>query len=506
MEDKEPKKTEVKPEEPPPKETLKEPKGLIDPMKAVKPGESKTSIAIGLAIAIAAFITVAFIIPTPEGLTREGHLLFAIIVTAIILWVAEVIPIGITAIFIPGAMIVFGVQAHWPAWSGFAAPAVMFVYCIIMFGVILNQVGLAKRLILGIVGVVGTNVKKFTFILCIACTYLATILHDATIAILFCSSFAGLLSVLGMKPKMGKSSNFAKMLMVMVPLAASVGGAGTMIGGGRNPVAVEILYMVTGIHIDFLAYMLRNFPMVGVMSVGVWFVCWNIFRPEIKELPAVVVSEKLAPMGRDEKGVLIAFLCAFGVWLTTPLHGIHLSATAALMLLPIFLLRMVDHKETFRAFPWEAMWVFGAGVTMGLAMMHTGAGEWLAMQFMPLFVGMPWPIVFWASSLFSSMLSSIMSNTAATALILPVTVPLAEGLGISPSAIAIASPIATGFVMLVIGAPPMIIAYSFGYFSQVDFIKVGVVSSFLAQILLALMVSTYWPLVGLEDMPILGIW
>lgn len=99
-----------------------------------------------------------------------------------------------------------------------------------------------------------------------------------------------------------------------------------------------------------------------------------------------------------------------------------------------------------------------------------------------------------------------MSNTAATALILPVTVPLAEGLGISPSAIAIASPIATGFVMLVIGAPPMIIAYSFGYFSQVDFIKVGVVSSFLAQILLALMVSTYWPLVGLEDMPILGIW
>ncbi|MCL0061299.1 SLC13 family permease [Thermodesulfovibrionales bacterium] len=476
----------------------------VKPEEEIK-GKSPKSIAIGLAAAITALIAVAYVIPTPEGLSREGHLLMAIIVAAIILWVTETIPIGITALAIPSAMIAFGVVGHWAAWSGFSAPAVMFVLCIIMFGVVLDQVGLAKRLILMMVGIVGTNVKKFSIALCIFCTHLASVVHDATVAIILCSSFVPVLRSMGITP--AKTTNLARFLMVLVPVSASVGGAGTMIGGGRNPVAVEILYEITGIHVGFLEYAVRNLPLIGFMSIGVWVTCWLVFRPEVKELPATIAAEKLPPMGRAEWGVLASFGTAFLLWMTTGLHGIHLSATAAFCLIPIFLFKLVNVKESFRAFPWEAWLVFGAGVTMGLAMYYTGAGEWLAMQFVPLFAGMPWPVVFWACSLFSSILSSIMSNTAATALILPITIPMAEELGISASAIAIASPIATGFVALVIGAPPMIIAYSFGYFSQVDFIKVGLLCAFVSMFVLTFLVSLYWPIAGIEPgMPILGIW
>jgi len=197
---------------------------------------------------------------------------------------------------------------------------------------------------------------------------------------------------------------------------------------------------------------------------------------------------------------------AFALWSITDITKVHYSVVAAGVLALIFGFRLVSFNLVVKKFPWESWVVFGSGVSLGIAMLDTGAGKWLAGQVIPMLEGQRWVVVFFGSGLIGSVMSSFMSNSAATALILPITIPMAQTMGIPEAAIALAAPISTSFIMLVIGCPPTIIAYSTGYFSQLDFIKVAVPWAIVCLIVVTLGAAIYWPLMGFyPTLPFLGI-
>jgi sodium-dependent dicarboxylate transporter 2/3/5 len=79
---------------------------------------------------------------------------------------------------------------------------------------------------------------------------------------------------------------------------------------------------------------------------------------------------------------------------------------------------------------------------------------------------------------------------------LPIALPMGEAMNMSPQSIALLAPITTSFIMLVIGCPPTIIAYSTGYFTQKDFIKIAVPWCLLLLVVCTACVMVYWPLIG----------
>ncbi len=230
-----------------------------------------------------------------------------------------------------------------------------------------------------------------------------------------------------------------------------------------------------------------------------------IFPPGVKELPATLAAEKLPPISAKEKGVIACFALAFALWSVTDLTKIHYSVIAVLALTMVFGFKFVSFKTVILKFPWETWIVFGAGYALGVAMLDTGAGKWLAMQFLPMLEGQSWIVVFLGAGLIGAFMSSFMSNAAATALILPVTLPMAQSLGIPEAAVALSAPISTSFIMLVIGCPPTLIAYSTGYFSQVDFIKVAIPWAIICLIVITISAGIYWPLTAWPELPLLGI-
>ena len=420
----------------------------------------------------------------------------------LVLWVSEAIPIGITALLAGGGLIAFGVQTPASAWMPFSNQAVMYVLMLIMFGVIIEQVGLARRILNFILRRAGTNVKRMSLFLAVSSTLLATIFHDATVTIIMLYSIIPVFRAMGITPE--KSNRLSKFLVLLIPLAASAGGFGTYLGGGRNPITVEILHNMTGIDIGFTQFLTYNLPIALFTAFATWGVLWLILKPGVKELPSSLVTEKLPPMGRNEKIVLWLFIVAFVLWGFTDLTGIQVSVVAASVLAILFMLRVVDWKETVMNFPWESWLVFGAGVSLGMAMLESGAGQWLANVFLPVFIGGPWPLLFLGCGFLGATLTSMMSNTAAAALILPITIPLAQSLGIDPAPIALGAPITCSFVILVIGCPPTIIAYATGYFKQVDFVTVAIPWVIVNILIVTLVVSIYWPLIGLGNLPLFG--
>ena len=371
----------------------------------------------------------------------------------------------------------------------------MFVLMIIMFGVVLNEVGLANRLMYHLIKIAGTRIKRLSLILAIGCTIASSIFHDATITVIMVFAFVPVFMSMGLKPGMGHK--LPTFFFMLIPLAASAGGFGTLLGGGRNPLAIEILQSFSRgeTTIGFMKYILIQFPICMVTAVTTWAVLWILFRPKEKELVGIELADP-GPMTGKELGVLVVFALTFALWFMGDLTGWHVSIPAALALLGFCAPGWVSFRTICDKFPWESWIVFGAGVSLGVSMLDSGAGRFLAEVFLPVLDGKPTFVVYYGFAFFGSFLSSLMSNSAAVALMLPITLPMAELMDMSPQSVAMLAPMTTSFIMLVIGCPPTIIAYSTGYFSQKEFVKVAVPWCLILLAVCTVCVMLYWPLIG----------
>jgi solute carrier family 13 (sodium-dependent dicarboxylate transporter), member 2/3/5 len=221
----------------------------------------------------------------------------------------------------------------------------------------------------------------------------------------------------------------------------------------------------------------------------------GFFRPKEKELVGVELADP-GPMTGAEKGVLIVFIFTFILWFMGDLTGWHYSVPAAFALLGFCAPGYISFRTICDKFPWESWIVFGAGVSLGVSMLSSGAGQFLAEAFLPILDGQSTFVVYYGFGFFGSFLSSLMSNSAAVALMLPITLPMAEMMDMSAPSVAMMAPMTTSFIMLVIGCPPTIIAYSTGYFTQKDFIKVAVPWCLILLVVCTLSMMIYWPLIG----------
>ena len=201
-------------------------------------------------------------------------------------------------------------------------------------------------------------------------------------------------------------------------------------------------------------------------------------------------------MSTAEKGVSAVFIAAFIFWFAGDLTGLHITVVAALALFGFCAPGWVSFKTICDKFPWESWIVFGSGVSLGAAMLSSGLGKFLALSILPLLEGQSTFVTYYGMGLFGSVLSSIMSNSAAVALSLPITLPMASMMNMSVESVGLLSPMSTSFIMLVIGCPPTIIAYSTGFFSQVDFVKVAIPWCLILLVVATLGALIYWPMIG----------
>jgi len=447
---------------------------------------------IGISVAVGLLI---WLLPTPEGLAPRAHRFLALLTMVVILWTSEAVPIGVTSILVGCGLIIFNIQSSKAAWEPYANRTVVFVFFIIMLGVMLGQTSIPNRLMSYILKVGGTNVKRLSFTLCMGATFLAAWTHDATITIILLYAMMPLFLKMGLTPD--KSNSFTKHFMFIIPLGAACGGGATFLGSGRSPASAELFGTITGYHIGFMEYMQYQFVPSLALGLATWLAVWVMYPPKIKELPTEVTIAKMPPMTRNEKILAWVMGVTFVLWFMTDLTKIHITAIGGLFIVVCMLFNVVSWKRCLDEYPWNPIMVFGAGFSLGVAMLDTGAGKWLATQIFPIFTNAPWPVVAAGASWISAVITSFMANAAATALLVPVMVPMADLAGTPVAPIAMSVPLATTFVLLVIGCPPTLIAYGFGYFTQLEAFKVFLFRSFLGIIILSLCMALWYPLAGM---------
>ncbi len=287
--------------------------------------------------------------------------------------------------------------------------------------------------------------------------------------------------------KLGKGSRVGKALILGIPIAATTGGMGTMIGSPPNAIAVGAL-VTAGKPIDFITWIYYGLPLALVLTFTAWWVLIRMFMKHAEPLVLDHAEPKkddpsTKSSSRHRLIVISILLFTLLLWLTSPLHGLSAAAVSAVPLVFLPLTRILSGDD-IRAMGWDTLILVAGGLSLGTALQQTGLLHFYADRI----AGLDVPdLAFYFLLAYTTMFfSNIMSNTATSTVLIPL------GMAVMPqNSLEVAMIIglsASTSLFLPVSTPPNAIAYSTGFIEQKDFRIGGILIGLLGPALVVLWV------------------
>jgi di/tricarboxylate transporter len=197
------------------------------------------------------------------------------------------------------------------------------------------------------------------------------------------------------------------------------------------------------------------------------------------------------PPSHDRAWIAMAVLVGMVTVVTLewlPMLQAALLATALMMLT-----RCVSIEAARRSIDWEVLLAIAASLALGSALETTNAARQIAEQMISLARGNPWvtlAIVYFVTLI----VTELVTNNAAAALMFPFALTTAEGLGVSymPFMIAVMMAASAGFATP-IGYQTNLMVYGPGGYRFSDYLKIGVPLDILVAIVTIIIAPLAWP-------------
>jgi anion transporter len=478
---------------------------------------------LGLVGAVLALLLVVWM-PAPAGLPAAGQVMLGILAFAVISWMTEALDYAVSGVVI-GALMIFllaGVpDAAKPAGadmgtsaalglalSGFSNSAVALVAAACFIAAAMTATGLDRRIALVVLSKVDGQTKHIV-IGAMVVGFLLSFIVPSTTARVACLVPIMMGFILAFK--VDKRSRFAGLLVITAAQTASVWNVGIKTAAAQNMVAIGFIEKQFQTSITWAEWFIAGAPFSALLSVAVYFIMTRLMKPEMKEIAGGRATIRLqldavGPMTVKEWKLLSIVLVLLGFWATEKvLHNFDTSSTTiaaiALMLLPR--LGVMDWKESQRGFPWGTVVLFAIGISVGTALLRTNAAGWLATLIVHN-LGLQQASAFVILMLLSLFLIVIhlgfASATALASTMIPIIMSVllavqTPGINVVGMTMLLQFVVSFGFI-LPVNAPQNMIAYGTDTFEARDFIRTGLVITLAAMALLVIFALSYWPWMG----------
>ncbi len=450
-------------------------------------------------------------LPAPAGLSSDGHIVLAMSVVAVILFVTEPIPLPTVALLIiVGQVLLLGTDSTTVAKS-LMSDSVLFIMGSLMLAVAVVKQKLDKRIAFLIVKVTGTKTANIAIGISVVSGVLASVIGEHTVAAMMLPVAITLITLTSDDPK--DVRNLAAVLLFSISYGCSVAGIGTPSGGARNAIMIgywkEFFYDPTNPEtqkyiIDYITWIIYCYPVFLAQLPFVTLILLYTFKPEYSNLSRAVVKlrqqiEEEGPMKQGDWVAIAVFLLTFLGWIlfsdTIGLGTVAIAGAAAFLIVGL-----VHWNDVNNGVNWGVVLLYAAAISLGVQMKDTGAAAWIATSFQEMLtpVGVDGGIPLWvAISALTTGVTNTMSNGAAVAVLGPIVLQLAQTTGESPLIIGFITAVSSAFAYLtVIGTPACTIVYSSGYLKTTDFLVVGIRMVIMSTIMLMLFAALYWPLLA----------
>ncbi|MGB5849029.1 MAG: SLC13 family permease [Ignavibacteriaceae bacterium] len=436
-------------------------------------------------------------------LSREGKGALAVFVLAGTWWLFEVVPIGITSLTIGVLQVLFLIRPAKSAFNDFMDPSVMFIFGSIIIGLVFTKTGLTKRLAYKMLSIVGERTSMIylgCFIVTVTLTHFMA--HTAVAATIY----PLLLAIYSLYGEGDKPTKFGKGLFIGMAYVAGAGSIITLLGAARGAVAISFFSDIVGRNVSFFELSYYMFPIGWIMTFILWGFIMVFFKPEKKVIPglkerAKKLNAELGSFNRQEIGtILIVFGCIIVMVLISFIPFLQpISKTAIILISTIlfFVFKILDLND-LEAIPWNIVLLFAGAMSIGFCLWETGAAKWIAINWLTMFQDAHWFVFIMSIALLVLLMTNFIMNVAAIAITLPVALVIAPYLNVAPEVVLFSSLVVAGMpFLLLVGAAPNAIAYDSKQFTSGEFFKCGVPASVILLIILGLVVTILWPIMGM---------
>ena len=273
-----------------------------------------------------------FYVPSPEGLSSEGHRTLIIVGVALILIISESIPLPAVAILILIMEVILGVDTADGVASSFMSDAVFFIMGSLMLAVALVNQGLDKRLALSVINVTGNKTWRIVLGFVTISAFLSSFVGEHTVAAMMLPVALALIRNAGLSTSKGTS--LSTLLLFSIAYGCAIGSIGTPSGGGRNVIMIGYLAEFGMGTISYLDWMKFAYPMLIIEIPIVTLILWYTFTPEQKIMDSSVrkLKVKVAKTGKLTANQILAmviFLFVFLGWIfLSPIIGLGIDRMA----------------------------------------------------------------------------------------------------------------------------------------------------------------------------------
>ena len=405
---------------------------------------------------------------------------------AIVMFMWEKIPLGLTSMIVCVGLVVTGVLEWQTAFAGFIDSNVILFVAMFIVGGALFETGMANK-----IGGIVTHFAKTERQLIVAIMVIVGVMsgflsNTGTAAIL-------IPVVIGIAAKSGYSRS--RLLMPLV-FAAAMGGNLTLIGAPGNMIAQSGMEGI-GLKFGFFDYAKVGVPILIVGIIYFAFIGYK-FLPNKEGSDEGIFDESKdfshVPKWKQYLSLVILLLTLVGMIFEEQL-GIKLCVIGCIGALALMVTGVISEKDALASIDLKTIFLFGGTLSLAAALEQTGAGELIAEKVIGMLGDNPSPYVLtFVIFMLCCVMTNFMSNTATTALMVPIGISIAQGMGADPSAVLMACVIGGSCAYTTpIGMPANTMVVTAGGYTFKDYAKAGVPMILVATVVSMILLPIFYP-------------
>ena len=467
-----------------------------------------------------------YFLPFPS-LSPDAHMLAAIMAAVVIYWIAEPIPLPITALLGTAFCVLAGLGSAKSVFASYAHPIIFLFMGSFLLAEAMAVHGLDRRFAAWMLSFawVGGRPRRILLAIGMVTALISMWVSNTATTALMLPIALGVLATIRETPA-NELGGFRIGLMLMLSYGATAGGMATIVGTPPNLIGTALIAQQAGVSISFMTWTAIGLPLAMFMLLVAWAVLTWLHPAETSVLSGLTQNQQeqklgLVPWTSGQVNASVAFGTAvvlwvmpgliaaiwgsdntLTIWLDThvPKELVAILAAGLLFLLPTNLSKgeWTLSWEQAAGINWGIIILFGGGLAFGELMVKTGLSNSIGQGVVALFGSQTvWSLTA-GSIVVAVLVSELVSNTATASMVIPVVIAIAQSADIPPVAPALGACLGAslGFA-LPVSTPPNAIVYGTGFVPIKSMLRTGLLYDLLGAILIWVTLRLLCPIVGL---------
>ena len=413
-----------------------------------------------------------------------------------VLFVTEIIPLAITSLGGAITLGLMGIITPKVVFSGLSDSTVVLFAGMFVVGAALFYTGLAQKIGETVVSHAGTSENGLMLaIMLVTATMSAFLSNTGTTAALL-PVVVGICAVAKIP---------ASRQLMPLAFAAGIGGIITMVGTPPNIIVSGTLTKFGEQPFGFFEFAWIGIPLTVATIIFMMLIGKHLLpKHEIDDAGDVEQEVAAEDISNDPKKQVYSGLILLGVIIVMILgdplkshFGINLplSMVAVIGAMLCVLTGCLNEKQAYTSIDWVTIFLFAGMMPVATALDQSGAGKMIADAVIGVMGDNPSPY-FATGVLFalSCIMTQFMSNTASCALLAPIGISIAQGMGADPHAVLMAIGVAASCAFgTPVGTPPNTLVLGPGQYKFTDYVKAGVPLILVCFVVSLIIIPMVWP-------------